>query len=287
VEARFGTAGNGDAFYGAGHKSSLEAPAWLRGLGLAAYEYQCVRGVNISERTARALGERAVENDIALSIHAPYYINLAGEDPVLLAKSKNHLLKSLRAAHWMGATRVVFHPGSAKGSREGALRRAQAVLGATLDEAAREGLEGVWVLPETLGRYSYLGLLDEVLELCRVAPNVVPCVDFGHVHAITGGLMTDREAYAAVLDRVEAAVGKDVLRTLHIHFSPVEFTEKGERRHRTLADAGFGPHFRPLAELMVERKLTPTIICESNGTQSEDACAYRDIYREALRRQRM
>lgn len=283
MEARFGTAGNGEAFYTAGHKSSLEAPAWLRGLGLSAYEYQCVRGVNISERTARALGERAAENGIALSIHAPYYINLSGEDPVLLAKSKNHLLKSMRAAHWMGATRVVFHPGSVKGSREGALRRAQAVLGATLDEAAREGLEGVWVLPETLGRYSYLGLLDEVLELCRVAPNVVPCVDFGHVHAITGGLMTDREAYAAVLDRVEAAVGKDVLRTLHIHFSPVEFTEKGERRHRTLADAGFGPYFRPLAELMVERELTPTIICESNGTQSEDARAYRDIYREALK----
>jgi len=287
VEARFGTAGNGESFYAAGHKSSLEAPAWLRGLGLSAYEYQCVRGVNISERTARALGERASENGIALSIHAPYYINLAGEDPVQVAKSKVHLLKSMRAAHWMGASRVVFHPGSVRGDRKGALRRAQAALEAALEEAAREGLDSVNVLPETLGRYSYLGLLDEVLELCRVAPTVIPCIDFGHVHAITGGLMTDREAYAAVLDRVGAALGKDVLRTLHIHFSPVEFTAKGERRHRTLADEGYGPNFGPLAELLVERGLTPTVICESNGTQSEDACTYRDIYREALRRQRM
>ncbi|ACA60472.1 TIM barrel protein [Candidatus Desulforudis audaxviator] len=287
MEARFGTAGNGESFYAAGHKSSLEAPAWLRGLGLSAYEYQCVRGVNISERTARALGERASENGIALSIHAPYYINLAGEDPVQVAKSKVHLLKSMRAAHWMGASRVVFHPGSVRGDRKGALRRAQAALEAALEEAAREGLDSVNVLPETLGRYSYLGLLDEVLELCRVAPTVIPCIDFGHVHAITGGLMTDREAYAAVLDRVGAALGKDVLRTLHIHFSPVEFTAKGERRHRTLADEGYGPNFGPLAELLVERGLTPTVICESNGTQSEDACTYRDIYREALRRQRM
>lgn len=287
MEARFGTAGNGESFYAAGHKSSLEAPAWLRGLGLSAYEYQCVRGVNISERTARALGERASENGIALSIHAPYYINLAGEDPVQVAKSKVHLLKSMRAAHWMGASRVVFHPGSVRGDRKGALRRAQAALEAVLEEAAREGLDSVNVLPETLGRYSYLGLLDEVLELCRVAPTVIPCIDFGHVHAITGGLMTDREAYAAVLNRVGAALGKDVLRTLHIHFSPVEFTAKGERRHRTLADEGYGPNFGPLAELLVERGLTPTVICESNGTQSEDACTYRDIYREALRRQRM
>ncbi|MEW6457635.1 MAG: TIM barrel protein [Bacillota bacterium] len=287
MEARFGTAGNGKSFYAAGHKSSLEAPAWLRGLGLSAYEYQCVRGVNISERTARALGERASENGIALSIHAPYYINLAGEDPVQVAKSKVHLLKSIRAAHWMGASRVVFHPGSVRGDRKDALRRAQAALEAALEEAAREGLDSVNVLPETLGRYSYLGLLDEVLELCRVAPTVIPCIDFGHVHAITGGLMTDREAYAAVLDRVGAAVGEEVLRTLHIHFSPVEFTEKGERRHRTLADEGFGPDFGPLAELLVEWGLTPTVICESNGTQSEDACTYRDIYREVLRRQRM
>ncbi len=276
--ARFGPAGNAESFYTEGHKSSLDAPEWLHRLGLGAYEYQCVRGVNIGEKTARQLGEKAAGHDIALSIHAPYYINLTSEDPNQVARSRVHLMKSLWAARWMGATRVVFHPGSVRGDRKQALARARAALAETLAEAAREGLDDILLAPETLGRSSYLGLLDEVLELCRLGPNLIPCVDFGHIHAITNGLLVDRAAYAAVLDRVGEALGDEVLRTLHIHFSPVEFTAKGERRHRTLAETGYGPEFAPLAELIVERGLAPTVICESNGTQAEDACAYRDIY---------
>lgn len=277
-EARFGPAGNAKSFYEEGYKSSLDAPAWLRKAGLGAYEYQCVRGVNIGEKAARALGEKAAENDVALSIHAPYYINLASEDPEQVNKSKNHLLKALRAARWMGATRVVFHAGSVRGDRKEALKRARKALAQTLDEAAREGLGDILLAPETLGRYSYLGLLEEILDLCRVGPNLIPCVDFGHLHAITHGHFTDRAAYALVLDLVGEVLGEEVLRRLHIHFSPVEFGEKGERRHRTLAEAGYGPEFAPLAALLVERELTPIVICESNGTQAEDACVYREIY---------
>lgn len=279
MKAFWGPAGNSASFYAAGYKSSVDAPEWLRGLGLSAYEYQCVRGVNIGEQTARRLGEKASAHNIVLSIHAPYYINLASEDPNRIAKSKHHLLKSLRAARWMGATRVVFHPGSARGDRKQALARARTALAETLAEAAREGLDDILLAPETLGRHSLLGLLDEILELCRLGPSLIPCIDFGHLHAITNGAMLDRAAYAAVLDRVSNVLGEEVLRTLHIHFSPVEFNAKGERRHRTLAETGYGPEFAPLAELIVERGLTPTVICESDGTQAEDARAYRDIYR--------
>lgn len=278
MKAFFGPGGNSASFYAAGYKSSVDAPEWLRGLGLRAYEYQCVRGVNIGEQTARRLGEKASAHSIVLSIHAPYYINLASEDPNRIAKSKHHLLKSLRAARWMGATRVVFHLGSARNDRKQALARARTALAETLAEAAREGLDDILLAPETLGRYSLLGLLDEILELCRLGPSLIPCIDFGHLHAITNGALLDRAAYATVLDRVGNVLGEEVLRTLHIHFSPVEFNAKGERRHRTLSETGYGPEFTPLAELIVERGLTPTVICESNGTQAEDACAYRDIY---------
>ncbi|MBE0465742.1 MAG: TIM barrel protein [Candidatus Desulforudis sp.] len=278
MEALFGPAGNSASFYEEGHKSSVDAPAWLHKLGLRAYEYQCVRGVNIGEKTARQLGEKAAEFGIALSIHAPYYVNLASGDPEQVVKSRNHLIRSLRAARWMGATRVVFHPGSVRGDRGQALARARAALAETVAEAAREGLDDIRLAPETLGRYSYLGLLDEILELCRLGPNLIPCVDFGHLHAITNGLLVDRTAYEVVLDRIADVLGPEALQRLHIHFSPVEFGPKGERRHRTLAEAGYGPEFLPLAELLVERGLTPIIICESNGTQAEDACAYQEIY---------
>lgn len=279
---RFGPAGNSASFYEQGYKSSIDAPGWLRKLGLDAYEYQCVRGVNVGEATARAIGREAAAHDVALSIHAPYYINFGSEKPEHIAKSKRYLLDSLRAARWMGATRVVFHAGSAGADRARALARAKAAVAEVLAEAREEGLDDIVLCPETLGKPSALGLLDEVLALCALDERMLPTIDFGHVHAITRGMLTDRAAYAAVLDRVAAAVGTDRLRRLHIHFSPVEFTEAGERRHRTLKDEGFGPDFAPLAEEIIARGMSPVLICESDGTQAEDALAYRKVYRQLV-----
>ncbi len=275
----FGPAGNSASFYDQGYKSSVDAPRWIRELGLGAYEYQCVRGVHIGKRTAAKLGEEAVRHRIALSIHAPYYINLAGTDPGLLEKTKKHLLNSLRAARWMGAARVVFHPGSAGKDREAALERAKKVLTEIMERAAEENLDDIVLAPETLGKYSYLGLLDEVLELCKLSPDMIPTIDFGHIHAITQGSLNDRSAYAAVLDRVEEVIGIERARRLHIHFSPVEFTAAGERKHWSIKD-GYGPDFRPLAEELAERGYEFILICESNGTQAEDALTYQRIYRE-------
>ncbi|MFZ5897882.1 MAG: TIM barrel protein [Bacillota bacterium] len=279
----FGPAGNSDLFYEQGYKSSVDAPGWLRAMGLGAYEYQCVRGVNVSEATAVAIGEAAARHNIALSIHAPYYINLASENPEQVVKSKRHLLSSVRAARWMGATRVVFHPGSVGSDRQAALERAIGVLAEVVDEVRAEGLDDIFICPETLGKYSYLGLLDEVLALCSVDERMFPAIDFGHIHAITQGSLTTKEAYAAVLDRCVEVLGEERVRRIHIHFSPIEFTAAGERRHRTLKDEGFGPDFSPLAELIIERGYSPVLICESNGTQAEDARRFQEIFESILR----
>lgn len=278
MTVKFGPAGNPDSFYAQGHKSSLDIPAWLKKLGLSAYEYQCVRGVRISEVMARKLGELARENGISLSIHAPYYINLATTDRELRLKTKGYILDSMRAAAWMGAKRVVFHPGSAdKEDRPGSLSRAKKFLGEILAGAWEMGLGDIKVAPETMGKPSQLGNLEEVLELCTVGGMVIPTVDFGHLHAAGRGALGDKNAYSAVLDRVEEKLGPEVLKNLHVHFSPVEFTAAGERKHRTTRDEGYGPDFRPLAELIKERGLTPTIICESAGLQAEDALVFKAI----------
>lgn len=282
MSIRFGAAGNAASFYEQGYKSSVDAPGWLRRLGLSAYEYQCVRGVHIGESTARVIGREAKAHDVALSIHAPYYINFGSERPEQIAKSKVHLLKSLQAAQWMGATRVVFHAGSAGKDRVGALARAKEALTEVLAEAASLGQKDIFICPETLGKPSGLGLLEEVLSLCTLDQQMMPTIDFGHLHAISQGKMTNRVAFGEVLDRVAAVIGDDRTHRLHIHFSPIEFTAAGERRHRSLKDEGFGPDFAPLAEEIVARGMAPVIICESNGTQAEDALTFQDIYNKHL-----
>ncbi|MBQ2698245.1 MAG: TIM barrel protein, partial [Clostridia bacterium] len=200
MTARFGPAGSGDAFAAAGYKSALQVPGYLAGLGLTAYEYQCGRGVRISEATARKLGDKAREHGITLSLHAPYYISLSSLEAEKRDNSITYLLDSARAADWMGARRVILHSGSCgKQSREQALELAVDTLSrarTALDEA---GFAHIVLCPEVMGKINQLGTLEEVLTLCEIDPRNLPCIDFGHLNARTGGALTGRAAFAAVL----------------------------------------------------------------------------------------
>lgn len=283
MSIRFGPAGASASFYEEGHKSSLDMPEWLKNRGLNAFEYQCGRGVHIKDQTAGRLGLLATEHGIQLSLHAPYYINLSTTDPAMQVKTRGHLLKSLWAARAMGAKTVVFHPGSGSGGdRKEILTRAKLFLKEILAEAEGQGLSGILLAPETMGKKNQLGSLEEVLELCELGEQVRPCVDFGHLHAVSGGGLAEQAAFAVLLDLIEERLGASYLQDLHIHFSPIEFTAGGEKQHRTSSDMGYGPDFALLAELLIERGLTPTIICESAGRQAEDAAAYRDTYLQLL-----
>lgn len=278
MNVRFGPAGNPDSFYQEGYKSSLDMPVWLSKKGLNAYEYQCTRGVKIGEAMARKLGQEALKNEVYVSIHAPYYINLATVEPEAQEKSIKYLTDSLLAAKWMGAEVVVFHPGSGKGDREEAFKRAKKLLSEVTIRAREQDLGGIFLAPETMGKRTLLGSLDEVLDFCSIDESIVPAVDFGHLHAIDGGSLNSKEDFAFVLDKIEKSLGKERLRRLHMHFSPIEFTQAGEKKHRTTQDEGFGPDFSYLAPLLIERSLNFTLICESNGLQAEDALVYKKIY---------
>lgn len=280
--ARFGPAGNSDSFYAAGHKATVEAPAWLQSLGLTAYEYQCGRGVRVSMDTAKIMGEAAAQCDVQLSLHAPYFISLASAEAEKRDNSVRYILESARAVTAMGGERIVVHPGGLGGlSRQDAttlatetLRRAQAALDA-------EGLCAVRICPETMGKINQLGDLDEVLAFCKVDERFLPCIDFGHLNSRTQGELNSREAFAALLDRLHNDLGAERAAQFHAHFSKIEYTKGGEKRHLTFEDAVYGPEPAPLMQLIRERGLTPTFICESDGTQAEDARTLMRLYEDA------
>ena len=280
MTARFGPAGSSESFL-AEHSSSLKAPGWLAERGLNALEVQFGHGVNMGEKTARQLGESAREHNVALSVHAPYYISLASPEPAMREKNLRYIRQSAEAAAWMGASRVVVHTGSAQGGRDQALARALDTLRAALDMLEQADLAQIRLLPETMGKVNQLGDLDEVLQLCAQEPRLRPCVDFGHLYARGHGDLDDREKYAAVLDAVENAVGQEGARSLHLHFSQIEFSKGGEVRHLRFDNGRYGPDFAPLAVLFARRGYAPTVICESKGTQAEDAVAMRALYLRA------
>ncbi|MFY9178067.1 MAG: TIM barrel protein [Caldicoprobacterales bacterium] len=280
---RFGPSGNSDSFYKEGNKSSIEMPKWLYDMGLNAYEYSLTRGINIKEETARLIGQQASKYDIAVSVHAPYYINLASPEKEKAEKSIQYILDSLEVATWLGANRIVFHPGScARMSRQKANENIINMLKQLVNQAKDYLQSGLLLCPETMGKINQIGTLDEILYFCTLHENIIPTLDFGHIHARGLGAINSKDDYVKILDKVENAIGYERTRNFHSHFSHIEFTERGEKKHWTLSDTEYGPEFSFLAEVIIERDLTPIIICESRGVMAEDALRLKNIYEEKI-----
>ena len=281
----FGPAGTADSFAAMGYKKTTQMPEYLEKMGLNAFEYQCGRGVRVNPATAASLKRDFAEKNLRMSLHAPYYISLSSTEEEKRQGSIRYILESAAAARLLGADRVVVHTGScAKLSRAEALELAKGTLKAALAALEEAGLSDITLCPETMGKLNQLGTLEEVLELCAMDERLLPCIDWGHLNARTLGGMSRPAEFEEAFRLFDNKLGRDRLRVFHSHFSRIEYTENGgEKKHLTFADQQYGPWFEPLAEEILRYGCTPVIICESAGTQSEDAAAMRDIYRAAAK----
>lgn len=278
--AMFGPGGNGELFYADGKKSTVDAPEWVKSYGLDAYEYEAGKGIIAGEASLRAIGEKAREHGVLMSLHTPYFISLSGIDEQKRLNSIEYIKKSLWAAELLSADTIVIHSGSAaKISRDEAMRLSmdtlERVMEAVGDTDIRLGIE-------TMGKVNQLGTLDEVIEQCGVDSHYVPVVDFGHMNAREGGLFVTADDYRRVFDRIAERLGESVAMQLHCHFSKIEYTGAGEKRHLTFSDEVYGPSFEPLMEAIARDGWTPRIICESDGTMPEDALTMKKYYNKLM-----
>lgn len=276
---KFGPAGNSESFAALGYKNSLQVPEYIVKMGLDCYEYQCGRGVNIGEEKAKELGEKAKAAGISLSLHAPYYISMSSVEEEKRLNSINYILASAKAVNAMGGDRIVVHTGSCgKITREQALFLALDTMKKAIDALDREGLSHIHICPETMGKVNQLGTLNEVLELCRLDERLIPCIDFGHLNARDLGILKTASDFENIFTSIKNALGTDRLKCFHSHFSKIEYTTGGEKRHLTFEDTVFGPDYEPVMELTYKYGCDPTFICESAGTQAEDAKTMKDYY---------
>lgn len=278
---RFGTAGLSDSYPGKTFDPEKIA-AYTAGFGLTAFEYQCGRGVRLAHDKAVALGAACAARGIALSVHAPYYISMSSLEEDKRLHSIDYLLQSCALVKALGGRRVIFHSGSCgKQSREAALEKALDTMRRAVAAVDAAGYGDCILCPETMGKVNQLGTLDEVLALCSVDERITPCIDFGHLYARSQGteFAGDHAAadYAALLDKLQV-LGPVRAAQFHAHFSRIAYTKGGEKCHLTLADTAYGPPHAPLLALLKARGLAPTIICESDGTQAEDARTLAQAY---------
>ncbi len=277
----FGPGGNSEQFYEEGFKHSSQAPAWLAAMGLDAYEVQAGNGVVGKPETFEKIGEEAKRHGIALSLHAPYFISLSGEDPEKRLGSLRYIGQSVDAAGWMGADLIVIHTGSAgKITRQEAMRLASDTVSKAVEEF---GDRGIFLGLETMGKQNQLGTPEEVVSLCKIDPVLRPVVDFGHLYARSRGeAFTREDDFRALFDLIGRQLGDGIAKDLHCHFSMIMYTDAGEKKHLTFDQDEFGPRFEPFCEAIAREGLTPRVICESAGTMARDALAMKRYYKKFI-----
>jgi len=245
--------------------TTYDTPRLLHEEGLDAFEYQAVRWgpkPQIKEADARKLGEEARKNDVRLSLHGSYFINLSGKREVVEA-SKQRMLACATGADWMGAYVMVFHTGFyGKVEKSFAFKNCLAELKEVSAEMKSRGLK-VKLGPETMGRKFQVGSIDEIITICREVEETQLVIDWGHLHARNLGTFKKMEDMRIVAEKVERELGTEALRSMHCHFSAIEYNSQGERKHHTLDEKRYGPNFSWLAEIIVDFGLHPTMICES------------------------
>lgn len=276
---KFGPSSTDLLFVSEGHSSTLEMPCWLREkFNLSAFEYPFNLGIKISDEQAKKLGENAKKFNIEISAHAPYYINFANPDESFEYKSIAYIINSLKKLKLMGGTRLVVHLGT-----QGKLERKKALelirsrlvnLSKVLDE---NNLNDVMICFETMGKYSQIGTYEELAPLTSIDKRYNLTLDFGHINCTEQGALKDENDYLAIFKALEKIMPKEKINNIHIHFSKIIYGEKGEIKHSTF-DEFDQPNFEPLAKVIKKLNINPVIICESKGTQAQDASKMKKIF---------
>lgn len=276
---KFGPSGNSESFYAEGFSHTEEAAEFVKNRGLDCFEYSFGRGVRMTEAKAVSIGEAFSAAGIEISAHAPYFINFANPDDEMAAKSYGYVLDTAKALKAMGGKRVVFHPAAqGKASREEAVALTEKRLEILREYIYLNDMQDMLFCPETMGKLAQIGTVEEIVRFCKIDPVFVPCVDFGHINAREQGSLKTVDDYKSRLSYMIDELGMEKMQKLHVHFSKIMYSAKGEIKHLTFEDEIYGPNFYPLAVALKDLGLNPYIVSESAGKQVEEAEEMKRIY---------
>lgn len=270
MKLRFGTAGIPTSAKSVGTAEGIRA---VKELKLDAMELEFVHSVNIKPENTALVKKASQDNDIALTCHAPYYINLNAQEKAKLEASKQRVLKAAHVANLCGATSVAFHPGFyMKLDNEEVYKTVRKQI-KEIVEKLQQQKNKIWIAPETTGKHSQFGNFSEILRLSQELEQVHPCIDYAHLRARE--LKNNKKEFASVLEEIEKVLGKEELQNMHIQFAGVNFSEKGELNHLQLKDSDL--KYGEMVETWKDFKIQGVVISESPNIE-KDAMLLKRIY---------
>ena len=270
----FGTAG---IPLSANPRTTVEGIKHTRKLGLGAMELEFVHSVNISREKAPEIKKIAEENDIVLTCHAPYFINLNSLEKAKVKASIDRILNSARIMNLCNGYSICFHAGFYMGQNP---EKVYATIKNNLKEiisTLKKEDNNIWVRPETTGKETQFGNVDEILQLSQELDNVMPCIDFAHFHARTNGKYNTYAEFAGILGKIEDKLGRKGLDNMHIHITGIAYGPKGEKNHLTLKESDF--NYKELVKALGDFKVKGVVISESPNIE-EDALMMKKIYND-------
>ena len=295
----FGVAGFPPAFFESIYKKRRENIfEWLASINLDWVELQNTYGVKMKDQQAYLYRKLAETYNIGISLHAPYYITLASADGEVVKRSKDRILQCVALAMKIGAERIIFHPGhfpgTSKADREEAIKKIVKELNSIENQIPK----GIYIYPETAGKRSQIGSVEEIINICSQVKYTRPCIDVAHVHGFENGKLKSAESIIEVLNLIEQKLGRKYLEETHFHMYPVEIDHNGEKRHKAFEDRienqqielfqeNMEDRYYPLAEHFVQalkyKEIFPVVVCEARDSQDRGAKLMKKIFDEEKR----
>lgn len=294
-EPSFGVAGFPPAFFKSEYGKKRENIfSWIKSLGLNWVELQNTYGVKMRDEQALLYKQCALTNDIGISLHAPYYITLASADNGVVERSKERILQCFALAEKINSKRIIFHPGHFPGENEDDKEKAVKKIAECLNEVKENLPDEIYIYPETAGKKSQVGSVEDIIRICELVDYARPCIDVAHVHGYEGGTLKTAESIIKILDRIEERLGINYLKQTHFHMYPVEIDANGEKKHKAFGDKiikneqlslfeeNFDDRYYPLPEDFItaikNKNIVPVVICEARDSQEKGAMLMKSIY---------
>lgn len=292
----FGVAGFPPNFFASELKKKRENIfQWLDELDLDWIELQCTRGVKMKAEQAHLYRDLAAKHRIGISVHGPYFISLASGDSDVVSRSRERVLQCFALAVELQAERIIFHPGYFPGDTENDRRIAVDHIIKELNSLKDDVPNGVHILPETAGKNSQIGSLDEILEICENVEYARPCIDLAHVHAFEHGCLWTTSNISDIFLRIKSRLGESYLDSIHVHMYPVDYDSHGEKKHKAFSDSfdsfeqlsvfddartvnQYYPRAESFIEAIAQLRLHPVVVCEAYNTQDVGAQLMKKLF---------
>ena len=248
-------------------RDTLNGVKQVRKLGLDAMEFEFVQNVHVNEALAPVIKKTAEELGVVLTCHGQYYVNLAAIETEKLHASVNRMLSAARRVHECGGWSITWHMGYYLGRPKEKVH--EIVTHGVKDVVKKLQDEGIkiWIRPETTGKETQWGDLQETIKLAQEVEQVLPCIDFGHLHARYNGKNNTLEEFRDILSQIEKGLGREALDNMHIQCCGINYGPKGEKNHLNFEDSDF--NWKDMLKAWKDFRIKGVVITESPNIEQD------------------